>query len=624
MVCHPPKVYASRIAWMCGIVIACTVLPIIFSACTVAVDPRKPATEPFPTLPLAKVPDFMKGTIFERVIVSNVVPATAGGYGLVVNLHGTGGCNVPTALRQYMRNKLAFAKLDSDPDSPFAHMSADQILDDKRVTIAQLIGKIPPGARQGQPFDITVKAMPRSGCTSLAGGRLYQAELSERGLASPLAANINVLAAVQSGDIFVNPALAYMTPSLTDTAKLASLTTGYMLNGGMVMSDRPIFMQLREPSGSGVRWMEAVIMQRFPYLSPGVPPDVARAVKAKNEDLLALYTPDQFNGDWEHYLGVVTHLYLRNDDSGFIVAKCKELFAVAHQPDAPLKDISFCWEAMGPDRVSLYNQLITDPNPDIAFAAARAAAFNGDTAAKEALLQMATNGDCPFQLPAVQTLAALPITPEITHMLGTLLNNPRATVRLAAFNVLKDHRSTIFSEVIKHKFVLDIIDGNSTPLIYATRTGVPHIAVFGHGVSLRPPVLFMAMDQRFSISYIPDSPLVNIFYRDPVTNHSYTVTSHNNLAEIIARLAGKPGPDADSTFDFNYTDVLVLLERMNDQHLIVGKPLDGPLDDGAFVMEATGQNGEVLAGLGNDTTIEGSRPQGTAPDTRLTTQESGK
>jgi len=108
-----------------------------------------------------------------------------------------------------------------------------------------------------------------------------------------------------------------------------------------------------------------------------------------------------------------------------------------------------------------------------------------------------------------------------------------------------------------------------------------------------------------------------------VTNHSFTVTSHNDLPEIIARLGGKQGPDPDSTFNFNYTDVLVLLEQMNEQHLIVGKPLAGPLEDGAFVLERVGKNGEVLTGIGEDTTIEGGRPQG-GPDSRPTTQESAK
>ena len=70
--------------------------------------------------------------------------------------------------------------------------------------------------------------------------------------------------------------------------------------------------------------------------------------------------------------------------AGIPGGKSRELVEMAQKPDAPLADISLCWEAMGDPGLPMFEHLISDPNPDVAFAAARAAAFLGDEAARRA------------------------------------------------------------------------------------------------------------------------------------------------------------------------------------------------------------------------------------------------
>ena len=64
---------------------------------------------------------------------------------------------------------------------------------------------------------------------------------------------------------------------------------------------------------------------------------------------------------------------------------------------------------------------MTNPQPDVAFAAVRAAVFLGDTSAQKVLMQMAMTPNHQFQVAAVQTLAKLPPSPEIDQMLRALL-----------------------------------------------------------------------------------------------------------------------------------------------------------------------------------------------------------
>src|SRR5688572_22682870 len=65
--------------------------------------PQTARSEPrFPSLPPKDVPDYLKGTIIERVDVFNTGPKPVSGYGLVANLWGTGDAKASNATREYM------------------------------------------------------------------------------------------------------------------------------------------------------------------------------------------------------------------------------------------------------------------------------------------------------------------------------------------------------------------------------------------------------------------------------------------------------------------------------------------------------------------------------------------
>src|SRR5206468_3247300 len=120
----------------------------------------------------------------------------------------------------------------------------------------------------------------------------------------------------------------------------------------------------------------------------------------------------------------------------------------AVKPDAPLLDISYCWEGLG--KVSLNvireRELMGSANPDVAYAAARAAAYLGDSSAPAALVKMATTPGHKFQVNAVQVLGSLQSSPEINEMLRPLLDSDQTLVRLEAYKMLaRNGDNSIFS-----------------------------------------------------------------------------------------------------------------------------------------------------------------------------------
>jgi hypothetical protein len=178
---------------------------------------------------------------------------------------------------------------------------------------------------------------------------------------------------------------------------------------------------------------------------------------------------------------------------------------------------------------------------------------------------MALTKDHPFQLNAVRTLAKLPSSPEIDEMLRQLLDSDQTLVRLEAYRALADNGdSAIISRPIGDKFRLDIVPSQGPPIIYASRTGMPRIAVIGNRPSMNLPVMFTAMENRLSISSTPDRPLVTVFYGGTELVKPISFLSSPDVAELIARLGGQ-GPSAVGSLDLTYCEVVSIMQMMGDQ-----------------------------------------------------------
>jgi len=568
----------------------CLLLILAVAGCAATQKPPAPKAPLYPTLPLEQVPDFMRGTLFQQVRFTGLEPLPVYGYSLVVNLHNTGDTRSPSFVRDYIVKEMLLRGFDSYVMGAYKNLAPDEVLRDKRVAIVMVEGRIPVGARVGQSFDVMVRALEHNNTTSLAHGDLYEADMSSLGYLEPQQASVHEQAYTPGGPVFVNPAYALNeSPAESKPAIQASLRVGTVLDGGVTRFDRPIGMQLRNPQASTAEYIEQLIGERWQAPTPlgmvhGDGTDVI--ARAENPGLVDLYVPPTYRGDWKHFLGVVSHLYL-NQSSGFQAVKMQQLLRIVHQPNAPLADISLCWEAMGDSVIPQIEPLIADDNPDVAFAAARAAAFLGDSAARRALVSMALDPSQPNQLQAVHVLGELPDSPEVDRMIAQLLDSDRADIRIEAYKMLVanpdsedasddgiTHHYAVITYNINHRFLLDIVPSAGPPMIYATGTGVPRIAVIGHRLAMRTPLTFTAMDLRLSISSSDDTKLLSMFYRDPLAPDPAQANSDNDLAEILARLGGEGPEDGQPRFDLSFGDVVAVAQQMVAQHDVYGASLD--------------------------------------------------
>jgi hypothetical protein len=281
-----------------------------------------------------------------------------------------------------------------------------------------------------------------------------------------------------------------------------------------------------------------------------------------------IFVPRGYHGDWEHFLGLVTHLYM-NSSPAFGALKARQLAQEAVKPDAPLMDISYAWEALGKLSIPYITPLMTDPRPQVQFASARAAAFLDDPYGQDRLVQIATTAGHPFQLNAVQALGAIGDYIQVDSQLANLLNSDESLVRIEAYKVLVTHESKyIFSKPIhsplnpENGFMLDMVNSSGPPLIYCSRLGQPRVAIFGRNVAVQTPLVFSTFNSRLTISSVASSNnMVRIFYTDEGQRRPIQGLSGRGVGELVARLGGA----SDDGFHFTYGDVVTILQAMADK-----------------------------------------------------------
>lgn len=560
------------------------------------------------------VPPFMRKTIWEKVDVGNIEPFQVSGYGLVVNLDNTGDTTAPMGVREWMLKEMVRHGYGSRLMPGYENQSAERVLSDKRVAIVQVVGMLPPGIRKDQTFDVIVQSLPKNQTSSLAGGELYLADLKING-ADPHDpfSKINDYAQCK-GFLFVNPAYALDKDEKPTTAVRQSLRNGIIMDGGVVKYDRPLFLRLRSPETRMSRYIEQRIIDRFADTT---------VAAAHDEGIIQIYVPYSYNRDWEHFSKLVTHLYLDGSPEN-LAAMAKKLAVEAKKPGALLDDISYCFEGIGPMAIADLSPLLTDSRPDVAFAAARAAAFIGDStgAANAALFAMARDSQNPFQLNALQTLGSLPSTAAVNHMLRELVDGEQTLVRVEAYKILaRNHDPSVTSRVIterpdNQKFVLDSVASRGSPLIFSSRTGMPRIAVIGNMPEISSPVMFSAINNRLTISSAEIGSSLIIYYRSPAASDSsgrihdramrdpVKMTSNPDVSEVVQRLGGISNEN-ERPLDFSYSEVVAILQRLAESKKLVAFH-DGLLTPATFFMEQPpGLQNTII----NNPNIDTGRPQ---------------
>jgi hypothetical protein len=341
-------------------------------------------------------------------------------------------------------------------------------------------------------------------------------------------------------------------------------------------------------------------------------PITYQVASASDDGVVEVYVPRAFRGEWQHFMGVVEQLYLDASPRN-LVEKAKMLTEEALKPDAPLLEISYALEGIGEPAMQYVLPLMVHPNPDVAYAMARAAVNIDDPsgAAQDALLRIARNDAHPFQLASIRTLGSLKATPERNHKLRVLLNSKNTLARTEAYKVLARNKDTaMYSRVVQEKFALDTLESHGDPVVYASRSGIPRIAIIGARPKLNLPITFTTMNSRLMISSDAAGRNVTIFFRDDRLKEPVKMLSRPFVDEIVARLGGEGAPE-EERFDFTYGEIVAIVQELANQKKITAQGVDGRLTLAPFVLEQPRNTQDMIDGA---PVIPDSRPNTAAGD----------
>jgi hypothetical protein len=483
------------------------------SGCVEKAPPRPTPARADASLQL-NVPRILRGTIASETIMLGYQPVVVRGYGLVVGLDGTGSRDIPPAVRAHMLAEMARHGIGKE-SAGLGHLNPEQMLDSPNTAVVVVEAVIPPGAVgrevlhqrriEGTRFDVRVFADPRTGTTSLEGGRLYTAELRpvQPGETLPPTGSRQAAAVAEAGGpIFVNP---FAEPG-ADNPGMINRNTGRILNGGVATKDMPLKLRLATPSHTRAAIVQNSLNTRFPQ-EPGQSDPTARGV---SDELINITVPPSFRDKTDDFVELLRHTTIRSASAEGVANSIRRV--LIDDPGAAY-EATWRWYALGQRALPSIREVYDHPEEQPRMAALSAGARLEDPLVTPHLIRMTESESADTRRRAVQLLGDMKLDPRIDQALYDMMNDEDVDVRLAAYESLTKRAAPFITRHdVDGKFVVEVVESDK-PMIYVTQLGQPRVAVFGRDLAIDRPALLDAWSGRFILQAEEGDEMVEVYYR---------------------------------------------------------------------------------------------------------------
>ena len=555
-------------------------------------DRKKPIPKASISAPLISnnVPSSLRGTIGAETIITGTESTLVSGIGFVVGLNGTGGLTIPEQYAAHLERQMGLNGIGIGNDSgnnAVTGKTPSELLRDPNTAAVIVQAAVPPGARDGESFDLYVRAI---NATSLEGGRLWSTELR----IGPPSAFGNPQARIignSRGPIFLNP---FAEPG----GQYDGVTrdAGRILDGGAVTFPTKVEIILNNPSHQRARQIVSAINTAFP-LPPGEREPTARG---KDESLILVQIPSKYTDDRQHFLDLLSHITI--DQSYPEIYARRYAQTLVNQPYLA-GDMSLCLEALGDRALPFISDLYDHPEASPRLAALRAGAAMGDPRVVQHLRTIALDEETKFRTDAIALMSQIQDSILVDTTLRDLLDEPTLTVRVEAYErlmerALRARRSRLAKMInsnaqgivasetqidalsrvyipsnplrgvgrtlIEDKFFLDVVPFGE-PLIYITQHKEPRIVLFGENLALTKPLLASAWSDRLMLVAEDYTSPVRLYYRNDQNRTTSTMNEvPETLPALIAMLAHEPTPeDPRPGLGFTYAQVVGALYQIS-------------------------------------------------------------
>ncbi len=477
---------------------------------------------------------------------------TLEGVGLVTGLDGTGGDPPPSMFRTALLEDMKKRNV----------RNPNRILQAPTTALVIIRAYLPPLIRRGEKFDIEVRLPGNSDATSLNGGRLLAAHLSEQAIVPGRGLLKGHMFAKAKGPILISSGEG-------DKASLAGvLRRGRILGGGVSLKDRDLAIYLRNDFRS-VRNSNRIasrIGQRFHgYNKYGLKEPLA---DAKTDQTIILKVHKQYKENFPRYLQVVRSIAFRETTVAQRV-RMQKLKRQLNDPQTSAK-AALQLEAIGNTSIPFLKAALKNPSLEVRFYVAEALAYLEDASGLKVLAEAARK-ERAFRVFAFAAMEAID-EPESHLLLRELMSEHRdendevhdsAETRYGAFRALwtlDRNDPFIEGQKLNDEYSLHVLATQGEPMIHVTHRRRAEVVLFGSDQQFRTPIAVKA-GNHILVTAKPASETITISRFEAGKPDQRRVVS-SRVADVIRTAA---------EFGATYPDIAQMLIQANNQHNIPGR-----------------------------------------------------
>ena len=456
------------------------------------------------------------------------------GYGLVLDLPGTGGEDV---------NTQAYREVYEDMNrkrAPYIRAT----LANPQTAVVEISALMRPGIQTGDLFDVQVALPQNSNTKSLVGGRLLETNLIDN-MSGETMQKGSVRAKVK-GPIMVEDVMA------TETNNPSGIKRGTILGGAVATTPRALSLIMKKGSESIVMTnrIAKAINQRFP-----MPTSFQTGIAdAKNEEKIILDIHPSYAHDVPRYVRVIQSLACYE----LPVQQLRRIERLKEELLNPVtaQHAAFQLEAIGKAGIPPLQQALRSSDMEVRFHAGTSLAYLGDGSPAKVLAEIA-RAEPAFRVYALNALSVMKNDLEAESHLQELLHVPSAETRYGAFRSLKKRNpmdQAIRGEVLGDPelgllFSYHGVNTQGPPMVHITAQRLPEVVLFGTDIFLRAPFNLDAGPHILINGQNPHEVVVTKFVTDGVDPKR---TVSNRLDEVIRAVVDLGG---------TYPDIVQLIRQ---------------------------------------------------------------
>ena len=462
--------------------------------------------------------------IGDCVSIGNYQSIPVHGFGLVVNLPGTGGEDANSFHYKWVYDDLNRKKVTG----------IRAMLARPDTAVVEIKGLMHPGIQKGDRFDVQILLPPETDTKSLNGGILTETKLTQ--MVGELTGKTHAIA---MGPIMVDD------PTASEMSNASGLKQGTILSGAVTTESRALSLVMKDKSIVGTDLIAKAINHRF-YLTSGPKKGVATP---ETGELIVLDIHPSYVHDVSRYVQIIRSIACR-ETSAQQLRRIERLKEELFDP-VTAQTASFQLEAIGKAGIETLQLALRSSHAEVRFHAATSLAYLGDGTSAKVLAEIARE-EPAFRVYALNALSVLKNDLEAEYYLQELLHVPSAETRYGGFRALKTRNpldQTIRGEMLGGQFSYHGINSPAPPMVHLTTQRSPEIVLFGSDIYLKQPFTLEAGKIIYVNGQAPGSVVVSRFASSG-TDEKRTVS--NRLDEVIRAVVDVGG---------TYPDIVQMLRQ---------------------------------------------------------------